>query len=71
MKLIEQTGDSAQVVLTLDEVTILNQALNEVANGIHIPDWEFQTRLGYNRAAVRTLLDAVNHLLEQMEPKSG
>jgi hypothetical protein len=34
-------------------------ALNEVCNGVHIQDWEFQTRLGRTRPLMRQLLDEV------------
>jgi hypothetical protein len=52
------------VALTEDELTMVNQALNEIANGIHISDSEFQTRVGFTRAEVRELLAKVNALLK-------
>ena len=43
-----------------DELAMLNNCLNEVCNGVHIEDWEFQTRIGYDRARVQDLLSKVN-----------
>lgn len=55
------------ISLTEDELLILNQALNEIANGVHISDAEFQTRVGYTRAEVRDLLSKVSELLNPAE----
>ncbi|MEX2225354.1 MAG: hypothetical protein WEB52_02765 [Dehalococcoidia bacterium] len=49
------------VSLTSDELTILNQA----ANGAHISDAEFVTRVGFTRAQVRKLLSKVSTLLNE------
>jgi hypothetical protein len=40
----------APLNLTREELVIINNALNEVVNGISLDDDEFQTRLGYSRA---------------------
>ena len=66
MQLIERSGDPARVILTLVELIILNQAMNEVANGLHIADWEFSTRLGFTRVEVQTLLGEVHLLRDAM-----
>ena len=50
------------VTLTHDEILMLNQALNEVANGVQISDAEFETRIGFTRRQVRELLARVNAL---------
>jgi hypothetical protein len=50
------------VTLSPDEISILNQALNEVANGINLSDADFETRIGYTRAQVRELLTKVHAL---------
>jgi hypothetical protein len=47
-------------VLDLDELVLLNNCLNEVCNGVHIDDWEFQTRIGSPRSSVRSLLDKIH-----------
>ena len=52
-------------VLTLDResVSALNNALNEVCNGVDIKDWEFATRLGCTRAEMLSLLKLINDSL--------
>ena len=39
---------------------MLNNCLNEICNGVHIEDWEFQTRVGWSRAEVQKLLSRIN-----------
>jgi hypothetical protein len=62
MHLVSTSRDSAQVELTEEELTILNNALNEVANGLDIP--EFATRMGVERDDVRWLLQQLREALE-------
>ncbi len=45
------------------DLYIIKNCLNEVANGVHIDDWEFETRLGVDRSDVRELLGRVQPLL--------
>ena len=49
--------------VTEDELTILNGALNEVCNGVHIDDPEFATRVGGTREEASALLRRVHTLL--------
>jgi hypothetical protein len=58
--------DVATVQLPLREVLIINNALNEVCNGIHL-EGEFDTRIGCSVDEARRLLGAVSKLLEEME----
>jgi len=62
MKVMEIDRDKATIVFTQAELVILNNALNEVCNGIDVP--EFATRLGAELSEVRQLLHEVNHLLD-------
>jgi hypothetical protein len=55
-----------QVQLDRDELLILNNALNEVANGIGIGDSEFSTRLGFERDEVAALLARVGQVVDSM-----
>jgi hypothetical protein len=41
---------------THDELLIINNALNEVCNGLSFDDDEFQTRIGYPRAMAQSVL---------------
>ena len=52
-----------QIALSREELILINNALNEVCNGVDIPDWEFQTRLGRSREEVRDLLAKIADLL--------
>ena len=47
-------GDDSQ--LSRDELVLASNALNEVCNGVHIPDWELQTRLGVTKEEARKLM---------------
>jgi hypothetical protein len=46
--------------LSQDELLLLNNALNEVCNGVHIDDAEFSTRLGASRNDARRLLERIH-----------
>lgn len=50
MNLILQTSERTLVSLSKDELFGVANALNEVCNGIDIPDTEFRTRLGVDRS---------------------
>ena len=49
---------------THDELVIINNALNEVCNGLSFGDDEFQTRIGYSRDMARKVLGKVAKALE-------
>ena len=49
------------VELTQDELFIINNALNEVCNGIHL-EREFSTRMGHSVEEARELLDKIHAL---------
>jgi hypothetical protein len=51
------------VELSHDELMLINNALNEVVNGIHFGDDEFATRLGNSRAEAEKLLAKMGKLL--------
>jgi hypothetical protein len=57
MKVVTLSEAGATVVLSSDEIGILNNALNEVCNGLEIP--EFATRMGAD-------IDEVSHLLHEI-----
>ena len=49
----------AHVVFTRDELVLINNALNEVCNGLSFEDEEFQTRIGFPREVARKVLAKV------------
>ncbi len=55
----------APIAFTADELVMINNALNEVCNGVDFDDDEFMTRLGHRREQVRKLLAKVSRLIEK------
>ena len=55
------------LVLSINEVRLLNNALNEVLNGTAIPTDSFGSRLGGTRDEVDSLLMAVHAVLDSAE----
>jgi hypothetical protein len=53
---VEIDGDGATIRLDRSELGLVNNALNEVANGVDLSDSEFKTRLGESRSDARKLL---------------
>ena len=60
MIVLKTDEDAADIRLSGDELDMLNNVLNEMCNGVHIEDWEFRTRIGWDRVSVRTLLDQIH-----------
>ena len=52
------------VSFTHEELVIINNALNEVCNGLSFGDDEFQTRIGYAREQARKVLSKVSKALK-------
>ena len=46
------------------ELILISNALNEVSNGIHMDEGEFQTRLGVSAGDARRLLRRIQALLD-------
>ena len=55
------------LVLSISEVRLLNNALNEVVNVVEIPTTAFATRLGGTREEVNHLLESVHAVLDSAE----
>lgn len=64
MNVVLSSLDRTLVSLTRDELLTLNNALNEVCNGIHISDRDFQTRVGVERSIAAALLEQVGSALD-------
>jgi hypothetical protein len=52
-----------QIEFSKAELILINNALNEVCNSGHIPDWEFHTRLGTEKAEALRVLDQIKIIL--------
>jgi hypothetical protein len=63
MEIERKTKTSSTVTISRGELVLLNNALNEVCNGVAIDDDEFQTRLGADRKNARKLLAELGRLL--------
>jgi hypothetical protein len=61
----KKKADTPSPSFTREELLIINNALNEVCNGLSIEDDEFETRIGYPRKKARAVLDQVGKALEK------
>lgn len=63
MKLIEIVDAEINISLSLEEMLVVNAALNEICNGIEV--FEFETRIGKTREWVADLLEEVGNILDK------
>ena len=68
MELIEQKPGKVKMAFTDEEVMILNNALNEVVNGIDLKG-EFETRMGVTEEEAQKLLDEIHVVMEKARKK--
>ena len=64
MQMKEVKANGARVLLTANELLMISNALNEVCNGLDLP--EFATRMGVERAEVLSLLKAVGAIYDEI-----
>ncbi|HAF2412789.1 TPA: hypothetical protein G8N70_003121 [Salmonella enterica] len=64
MDVMSVTGKQVQLTIDENELLILNSALNEICNGISVP--EFETRIGASKEDVCALLNDIGHILDNM-----
>ena len=69
MEVINTAAEHSQIEIDRDELLILNAALNEICNGIAV--FEFETRIGADRARVAALLNEVGALLDKMDSQQA
>jgi hypothetical protein len=69
MNLVHQNGHRFLLSASHAELVSIANALNEVCNGVHIADTEFETRLGGSRDSLRSILASVSSFLSA-EPAS-
>ncbi|MBI1207033.1 MAG: hypothetical protein GC191_07055 [Azospirillum sp.] len=67
MQIERAGGDEIVLRLGRDELSVLNNALNLVCNGIDL-GCEFETLIGSDLASARRLLDAIVAALDQPTP---
>jgi hypothetical protein len=66
MQELQIDEDGAKVKLSKAELGLVNNALNEIANGVDIAEFEFKTRLGESRQDARRLLDEVGAVYRRL-----
>ncbi|MEZ0073321.1 hypothetical protein [Planotetraspora sp. GP83] len=66
MEIEALTEDEVVLILSRDDVALINNALNEVCNGIHWDDAELRTRTGFTREEVRAALKLINRAGREM-----
>jgi len=62
MKITKSADDEFQLTVTIDQMLILNNALNEVCNGIEVV--EFETRLGASFGNVESMLGQIGSAID-------
>lgn len=67
MRLERVSSSEAVTTLNADELRLLNNALNEVCNGVEIAEEEFATRLGATRDEAAALLTRVGEVIAAIE----
>jgi hypothetical protein len=60
-------SDSRIVKLSAIDLLLLNNALNEVLNGVWIDEQEFETRLGASHAEAKRLLRRIGRLIDNQD----
>jgi len=65
MKNAKKSTSSPPPPFTREELVVINNALNEVCHALDFSDDEFQTRIGYSRTFVQSLLRKVGKVLER------
>jgi hypothetical protein len=64
MEILSERNQSADVRLQLRDLILLNNAMNQVCNGISVP--EFETRMGATTSEAADLLDQIGRLIDRL-----
>lgn len=64
MKIHEKNKNFATISFNLDELLMINSALNETCNGIDV--FEFETRTGFSLRELSFFLSQIGALIEEM-----
>ncbi len=67
MEQLVADADGVTIRLDRSELGIVNNVLNEVANGVDISESEFKTRLGESRSDVRQLLTEIGAVYRALD----
>ncbi|MCC5830685.1 MAG: hypothetical protein JJU36_14660 [Phycisphaeraceae bacterium] len=69
MDLIEIEQETGVCRLTADEIAMLLNAINESSQALE--DWEYSTRMGFERAAVDKLRQSLKDMLTSIDTTSS
>ncbi|WP_405396234.1 hypothetical protein [Microbispora hainanensis] len=67
MEIIRATADAITISLGPDDALAVNNALNEICNGVHLDEWDFQTRMGVDREHARKVLQTMGAAISAMK----
>ena len=65
MLTVKMEEDQVTLQLSINELSMLNNALNEVCHGIDIP--EFSTRMGATMNEAKMLLTEINDIIKNLK----
>lgn len=63
MVIKQASNDIIAIEFTKDEILMVNQAFNEICNGIHFEEQEFVLKTGFERDEMTRLHDKLNRIL--------
>jgi hypothetical protein len=66
MRLLGQVEDQVDVRLTMEELILLRNALNEFCNGMHFTENDFQVILDARRSDVEALLLRLSNAVDRL-----
>ena len=67
LQVLKTTKLDVTLTISVDDLGILNNALNETLEALGGDEDEFQTRMGASKMHVERLLESINALLKQMQ----
>jgi len=67
MRILNLKNNRAEIQVSLDELVILNNALNEICYGIDMDDAEFSVRIGAEHKDGVCLLNEISSLISALE----
>ena len=67
MKVTACAGEQADITLSLDEMIVLSNALNEVCNALEV--FDFATRIGMERAQAAALLASLGACIDAIQSR--
>ncbi len=67
MQIINTKINSADIKLSMEELVIINNSLNEICYGIDMDESEISVRMGAELDEINNLLKEISHIIEKLE----